>query len=79
MTAGQGYRYLLGSVITGDGNRDVATALTPLHPVRQVRGDRTGVLAPPRPGADVAPLSRETLVVHQTHHETGNALEALQQ
>ena len=28
MTAGQGYRYLLNSVVTGDGNRDAASALT---------------------------------------------------
>ncbi|PMC74258.1 hypothetical protein CJ197_14440 [Brachybacterium sp. UMB0905] len=28
MTAGQGYRYLLNSVVVGDGDRDAATALT---------------------------------------------------
>lgn len=28
MTAGQGYRYLLDSVVVGDGDRDAATALT---------------------------------------------------
>lgn len=28
MTAGQGFRYLLNSVVVGDGDRDVATALT---------------------------------------------------
>lgn len=28
MTAGQGFRYLLNSVVVGDGDRDAATALT---------------------------------------------------
>lgn len=28
MTAGDGYRYLLNSVVTGDGDRDAAAALT---------------------------------------------------
>lgn len=28
MTAGDGYRYLLNSVVTGDGDRDAASALT---------------------------------------------------
>lgn len=28
MSAGEGYRYLLKSVVTGDGNRDLTDALT---------------------------------------------------
>ena len=28
MTAGQGYRYLLNSVVTGDGDPDAASTLT---------------------------------------------------
>lgn len=28
MTAGEGYRYLLSTVVNGDGDRDAATALT---------------------------------------------------
>lgn len=28
MTAGEGYRYLLNSVVTGDGDRDAASVLT---------------------------------------------------
>lgn len=28
MTAGDGYRYLLNSVVTGDGDRDASSALT---------------------------------------------------
>lgn len=59
MTAGEGYRYLLNSVVTGDGNRDAASVLTMYYlesgtpPGRWLGSGLPGFSSPVDPGAEI--------------------------
>ncbi|UOQ56364.1 relaxase domain-containing protein [Leucobacter allii] len=70
MTAGQGYRYLLNSVVVGDGDRDAATALTRYYeqsgtpPGRWHGSGLAGLEQPVAPGSQVSEEQLRRLLGH---------------
>lgn len=80
MTAGQGYRYLLNSVVVGDGDRDAATALTRYYeqtgtpPGRWYGSGLAGLDQPIEPGTDVSEAQVKRLLGHGQDPTTGEQL-----
>lgn len=78
MTAGQGYRYLLESVVVGDGDRDAATALTRYYaeagtpPGRWVGGGTAGLAIDP--SAEISEEQLRRLMGHAQEPGTGEQL-----
>lgn len=80
MTAGQGYRYLLNSVVVGDGDRDAATALTRYYeqsgtpPGRWHGSGLRGLEHPIEPGEEVSEQQLKRLLGHGQDPVTGAQL-----
>ena len=80
MTAGQGFRYLLHSVVAGDGHRDAATALTRYYeqtgtpPGRWYGSGLAGLAEPPIPGDEVSEEQLKRLLGHAQDPMTGDQL-----
>lgn len=80
MTAGQGYRYLLHSVVVGDGDRDAATALTRYYeqsgtpPGRWYGSGLAGLEQPVAAGSEVSELQLKRLLGHAQDPNTGEPL-----
>lgn len=79
MSAGHGYRYLLGSVVTGDGDRDAASALVRYYaeagtpPGKWLGAGLTG-LDTLKQGDPVSEEQLRRLVGHGQHPDTGEIL-----
>ncbi|WP_344771701.1 MobF family relaxase, partial [Brevibacterium ammoniilyticum] len=80
MTAGQGFRYLLNSVVVGDGDRDAATALaryyeqTGTPPGRWQGSGLTGLAEPLAVGSEVGEEQLRRLLGHGQDPTTGEQL-----
>lgn len=80
MTAGQGYRYLLNSVVVGDGDRDAATALTRYYeqsgtpPGRWCGLGLAGLERPVEAGSEVSEEQLKRLLGHGQDPVTGTQL-----
>lgn len=80
MTAGQGYRYLLGSVARADGDRDSASALTRYYeqsgtpPGRWHGSGLTGLARPVEVGSEVTEAQLKRLLGHAQDPVTGDQL-----
>lgn len=80
MTAGQGYRYLLNSVVVGDGDRDAATALTRYYeqsgtpPGRWFGSGLAGLAQPLEAGSEVSEEQLKRLLGHGQDPVTGEQL-----
>lgn len=80
MTAGQGYRYLLESVVVGDGDRDAATALTRYYseagtpPGRWLGRGVAGLTGDLEPGEQVTEGQLRRLMGHGQDPSTGDLL-----
>lgn len=80
MTAGQGYRYLLNSVVVGDGDRDATTALTRYYeqsgtpPGRWYGSGLAGLEHPIEPGTEVGEEQLKRLLGHGQDPVTGEPL-----
>lgn len=80
MTAGQGYRYLLSSVVVGDGDRDAATALTRYYeqtgvpPGRWYGSGLAGLEQPIEPSTEVSEAQLKRLLGHGQDPNTGEPL-----
>ena len=80
MTAGQGYRYLLNSVVVGDGDRDAATALTRYYeqsgtpPGRWFGSGLGGLTRPLDAGSEVSEEQLKRLLGHGQDPVTGEQL-----
>ncbi len=78
MTAGQGYRYLLNSVVVGDGDRDAASALTRYYsqagtpPGRWIGAGVAGVTVDP--AAEISEEQLRRLMGHGQDPGTGEQL-----
>ncbi|WP_369822247.1 relaxase domain-containing protein [Saccharomonospora sp. CUA-673] len=77
MTAGQGYRYLLNSVVVGDGDRDAVTALTRYYeqagtpPGRWYGSGLSGLREPLEAGSEVREEQLKRLLGHGQDPVTG--------
>lgn len=80
MTAGQGYRYLLNSVVVGDGDRDAVTALTRYYeqtgtpPGRWYGSGLSGLTEPLEAGSEVREEQLKGLLGHGQDPVTGEQL-----
>ncbi|MFT4287880.1 MobF family relaxase [Nocardioides sp.] len=80
MTAGQGYRYLLNSVVVGDGDRDAATALTRYYeqsgtpPGRWCGSGLDGLGEPIALASEVSEQQLKRLLGHGQDPNTGEPL-----
>ncbi|NDO79158.1 relaxase domain-containing protein, partial [Kocuria indica] len=80
VSAGQGYRYLLNSVVAGDGHRDAADALTRYYeqtgtpPGRWYGGGLAGLAQPPTIGDDVTEEQLRRLLGHAQDPTNGEQL-----
>lgn len=80
MTAGQGYRYLLNSVVVGDGDRDAATALTRYYeqsgtpPGRWYGSGLAGLARPIDAGSEVSEKQLKRLLGHGRDPVSGEHL-----
>lgn len=80
MTAGQGYRYLLNSVVVGDGDRDATTALTRYYeqtgtpPGRWYGSGLSGLTEPLEAGSEVREEQLKRLLGHGQDPVTGEQL-----
>lgn len=80
MTAGQGFRYLLNSVVVGDGDRDAATALTRYYEQTGTPSGRwqgsglSGLAEPVTPGSEVGEEQLRRLLGHGQDPTTGEQL-----
>lgn len=79
MSAGHGYRYLLGSVVTGDGDRDAASGLARYYaevgtPPGQWLGAGLTGLDTLKQGDPVSEEQLRRLVGHGQHPDTGEIL-----
>ncbi|WGH92522.1 MobF family relaxase [Auritidibacter ignavus] len=80
MTAGQGYRSLLNSVVVCDGDRDATTALTRYYeqtgtpPGRWYGSGLAGLEQPIEPGTDVSETQLKRLLGHEQDPNTGEPL-----
>lgn len=80
MTAGQGYRYLLNSVVTGDGDRDAASALTRYYaeagtpPGSWLGSGLADLSGPVGPGSEVSEEQLRRLMGYGQDPNTGEQL-----
>ncbi|WP_159499381.1 MobF family relaxase [Microbacterium sp. 18062] len=79
MSAGQGYRYLLHSVVAGDGHRDAASALTRYYanagtPPGTWAGSGVAGFASLAEGGEVSEDQLRRLMGHGQHPDTGELL-----